>query len=1249
MGVRGSDSTADEIEQLRRAIAALDSQRAALGDAVVEAALAPMREKLAALQAQTAAEQRKLVTVLFADLAGFTAMSEQMDPEDVREVVNAYFRCWTTSIDEYGGELEKFIGDAVMAVFGLSTAHEDDPERAVRAALAMRQSLAALNEQLQTERGLQLAMRVGIHTGPVVVSLLDERRATDFVVVGDSVNLASRLQAAAPTGGILISRDTYRHVDGVFDVQALAPVQVKGKRQPIQVYLVERARPRTFRLATRGVEGVETRMIGRDAELKRLQDALYAAMEDSEGRFVTVLGEAGIGKSRLLYEFDNWLKLQGEPVHFFKARADPSMLYTAYSLLRNFFTLRFDIQDSDPAAVVQQKLEGGVSTAFANAPSSLAAGDQDEIMRAAHFVGRLAGFDFGSSPYLGDVGDNLQGFQERALLYLEATFHALLAERPAVLMIEDLHWADDSSLDALGRLMESLCDRPLLAIGTARPGLLQRRPHWGEGQLFHECLKLTPLSTRDSRALVDEILQKVDSLPGSLRELIIKQAEGNPFFVEELIKMLIEDGIIVKGEDRWQVDRQRLESVRVPPTLVGVLQARFDRLEREERVILQRGAVIGRIFWDQAVAFLGQNQPGEAMTPAALASLRDREMIFRREQSTFEATREYLFKHALLRDVTYESLLKRQRRLYHRRTAGWLAQVAERGRRADEYAALIARHYEQAAEPEPAAEWYWRAGRRAAARYANGEAVHAFSKALELLPEVDEPRKVEILLAREKVYELQGAQEARVQDLQTLSDLAEKGADPALRATVALRQAAYALSISDFAAAIAAAQRASELAERAPAMAIAAEGYLLQANTLIRQGELESAREHAGRALELASLHGWPALQANSLRTLGLIAYYLGSAHEARDYFERALHLFVEAGDRQGEGVVLNNLGGATFNLGDYAGADAYYNRSLQLCRKIGDRLGEGRALNNLGIVSVAGGEYERAEAYYLQSLAICRQIGHRSFEASALDNLGNLALYRYEYTRSQHYYQESLRVARQIDDRVSGSYAPLNLGRCCLAIGDYEKAWQYLQESLALNQEFSHGECHTRVSLSLYHLQLGDVASAHLNARRALELSQEYKLRSEQGWGFHVLAETLATQGDFEAAEEHFRAAVAIRRDLGEAREAVESQTGLARAYMGMSHLEEAQVEVEDVLASLQTLGLLGFDQPARVLSTCYQVLSAGRDPRAPEILEKGYRLLQECAATIEDEWQRRSFLEKVPANHELLAAWRQYREDHD
>jgi class 3 adenylate cyclase len=303
----------DNIEQIKKTIAALEAQRSLLGDAVVDTALAPLREQLASLQPQPGSEQRKLVTVLFADLVGFTSMSEKMDPEDVREIVNSYFTLWSASIEKYGGVVEKFIGDAVMAVFGLTVAREDDPENAIRAALDMRQALTGLNEELKLARGLHLVMRTGIHTGLAIISLLDDRQARKedggFVAVGDTVNLASRLQNAAPEGSILISHDTYRLVQGVFDIQMQDPVQVKGKQEPIQVYLVLRAKQRTFHAPSRGVEGVETSMIGRDAELQQLKDALSAAMERRKTQVIVVTGEAGIGKSRLIAEFDNWLEL----------------------------------------------------------------------------------------------------------------------------------------------------------------------------------------------------------------------------------------------------------------------------------------------------------------------------------------------------------------------------------------------------------------------------------------------------------------------------------------------------------------------------------------------------------------------------------------------------------------------------------------------------------------------------------------------------------------------------------------------------------------------------------------------------------------------------------------------------------------------------------------------------------------------------------------------------------------------------
>ena len=280
-----------EREDIEQTIAAIEARRAALGDALTDAAIAPLRRHLAALD-----EGRKQVTVLFADMAGFTATAETMDPEDVRDIIRAYFGRLSAAITRQGGWIEKFIGDAVMAIFGIPAAQESDPERAVRAALDMQAALADLNEQLQRERGIRLAMRVGVNTGPVVVSHLGGRQGEDFAVVGDTVNLASRLEHAAPIGGILISHATYRHVRGVFDVLPQPPLSVKGKAEPIQVYVVRGVRPRGFQTLGRDVQGVETPLIGRDSDLAVLQAALNAVREQGRARLVTIAGDAGHGQ-----------------------------------------------------------------------------------------------------------------------------------------------------------------------------------------------------------------------------------------------------------------------------------------------------------------------------------------------------------------------------------------------------------------------------------------------------------------------------------------------------------------------------------------------------------------------------------------------------------------------------------------------------------------------------------------------------------------------------------------------------------------------------------------------------------------------------------------------------------------------------------------------------------------------------------------------------------------------------------------
>jgi class 3 adenylate cyclase len=341
-----------EAQQLQAAIAALESQRPTLGDAVVDAALTPIREKLAALEAQAQpAQQRKLASVLFADVSGFTALSETMDAEVVAGIMNDLWALVDRAITGHGGRIDKHIGDAVMALWGAETAREDDPERAVRGALAMQ---AAIEEFCVTAPGLhgreegahggaplQLAMRVGVNTGPVLLGQVGT--TGEFTAMGDAVNLASRLEHAAPVGGVLVSHDTYRHIRGVFDVITREPLTVKGKAEPVQTYLVQRAKPRAFRMATRGVEGIETRMIGREAELLSLQTAYQDAVLESETRVVTIIGEAGVGKSRLLYEFDNWVELRPERVTYFKGRGTPNTRSVPYGVFHSLFAFRFNI------------------------------------------------------------------------------------------------------------------------------------------------------------------------------------------------------------------------------------------------------------------------------------------------------------------------------------------------------------------------------------------------------------------------------------------------------------------------------------------------------------------------------------------------------------------------------------------------------------------------------------------------------------------------------------------------------------------------------------------------------------------------------------------------------------------------------------------------------------------------------------------------------------------------------------------
>jgi class 3 adenylate cyclase len=673
-------------------------------------------ERLCAAQGRLGHE-RRLVTILFSDIKGSTAISEDLDPEDVLEVMDGAFDFLIAPIYSYEGTLARLMGDAILAFFGAPLAHEDDPERAVRAGLEIVAGAQAYAQRLEQERGIRgFTVRVGIHTGQVVVGEVGSDLRAEYTAMGDAVNLAARMEQAAPPGGILITQATYRHVRGVFDVQAQPPLLVKGRTEPVLSYVVERAKPRAWRMGSRGVEGVETRMVGREVELLAMQQAYHEVVEDTEVRVVMVTGEPGVGKSRLLDEFTEWVELERLRAGYLRGRATVEGRAAAYGLWRDLFAYQFGMLETDTATGALDKFRAGMAGLL-----------QPE---QADLVGHLVGFDFSASPAVAGLLGS-PSFGQVASAYLVQYLRTLVGQGPVVMLLEDLHWADDSSLDLLALVVERLPDIPLLVVGAARPELWERRPNWGEGQEAYSRLELKPLSKGASRSLVLEILQNVPEVPEAVQQLVVEGAEGNPFYAEELVKMLVEDGAIVPGEDEWRVEMERLAQVRVPSTLTAVLQARLDALPREEKEVLQRASVVGREFWGSLVGELASDVVASGEVRGLLAALRGRELVYRRERSVFGGTEEYLFKHAVLRDVTYETVLLKLRRRYHAQVAAWLEGHA--GERLVEYLSLIARHYELAGEASNAIVYLLRAGQVAARQYANPEAIGHFRRALALL------------------------------------------------------------------------------------------------------------------------------------------------------------------------------------------------------------------------------------------------------------------------------------------------------------------------------------------------------------------------------------------------------------------------------------------------------------------------------------------------------------------------------------
>lgn len=944
--------------QLELAIEAQEQLRGSVPDEIIDAAVVALRDSLAHLTGAPADERRRQATVLFADVAGFTALASGMDAELVTGLMNELWADLDAVVERYGGWVDKHIGDAVMAVWGADQSREDDPERAVRAALDL---IAAFNA-FRDARGLDLGIRAGVNTGPLVLGRVGT--SGEVSAMGDTVNVASRLEHSAPAGSVRISHDTYRHVRGVFDAEGPELLELKGKAEPVAAYLVHRVKPRAFRVAARGVEGVETRMIGRDRQIAELQRAYNRAVHDGRAQLVTVVGEAGTGKSRLLYELVNWIELRPEPVIYFKGRAGPDLQSVPRGLLRELFSYRFDISDSDTRASVVEKLRAGFAPL-------------DE--RAADVVGHWLGFDLALSEGVRSLVGSSE-FGSVAQTHLARYLRAGADGTPMVVLLEDIHWADPESLESIEQLLDFFRDMSLLVVAVTRPTLFDQWPAWSERVEGAVRLELDALSTADSRALVAEIMQRVEHVPDALVDVIVDRAEGNPFYVEELVKVLIDDGVIETPDDgaAWRVVTERVGEVTLPSTLSGVMQARLDGLSEPERVTLQHASVVGRIFWDDAVAALDAAANGEddaGRLPPTFAALRVRGLVHGRARSVFAGSEEFVFHHAILRDTMYETVLLRDRERLHSATACWLEDRA--ADRIDEHLGLIAEHLARGGQPQRAAELFERSAERSFLTGALRSANTAFERALDLREATGGAPTVSALTAANRLGETARTLGQLRRADEVLRDVVEHahalGADDeAVKALDTL--AALAIDRGDFDTAGARIDEALAAAARSGNPPVRT--LLNQTDLALRQGKATDAKAYAERALERARAIDDPFLTFAALNALATAQR--DDLDASQENLQQALALAQAMGNLEREAVVLTNLGVIAHLRADTGDGDRHYTEAIELyCRShalyvdLGLYEAAAQVLVNLAQAEIEVGDRDAAGVHAIESLAL--------------------------------------------------------------------------------------------------------------------------------------------------------------------------------------------------------------------------------------------------------------------------------------
>jgi len=984
------------------------TNEAATGVGVVtrgrQAGSLPKKGKLSAADVKLEGERRN-VSVLFADLSDYTALAGKMDDEALYEMLGLFLRMLIEKVNLYDGTVDKIIGDGVMALFGVPAAQENAPERAVRCAIEMIAGLQVLNRDLRARFGEELQMHIGIHAGSVILGGVETRSLVDYTAIGDTVNIARRLQECAAPGKILVSDRVFKVTQTIFDYDRHPSIVVKGIPQPLDGYQLKGLKEQPTK--RRGIEGLYAPMIGRGAELRYLEESAKGLIQERQGRLIIISGEAGIGKSRLIAEFKD--RNAGQELILIEGHSLTYRRSASYWMFQDLLRNYLNGTNKSPKAQLRERLVEKAVELFGEAHAN--------VLPFLENLLSVQGTDSLTAQRLALL--DAEQIRQQTFVAVRDLLRAEARRKPLVVILEDLHWVDETSLDLVRFLIQGIAVDPILLLGVTRPieeGHLASLIDLGRRRLGERCsvLTLTGLNEEQCLQLLANLLG-TDTLSSQLKGPIISRSGGIPFYIEEILRMLIDQQLLFQKEGRWHL-KSGFENAdpSIPETLQDLLMARIDRLDPDQRLVLQIASVIGRQFNLELLEYSLQTFEIKRLD-LVIAGLVEKAFILPLPGEG----REYTFRHVLTSDAIYRTLLRRDLSKFHTLVGEALETLY-----ADElenHVEILASHFLRSPRLDKALHYLTLAGEKSAGDYANDQANRHFAEARHLLSQVEHTpeQALRVLVGMGDVCTFVGeydrARESYLEALKVIEST-QPYADVKMHCAV----------------------------------------HRKIGTTYERQGEFDRALEHlveANKALGKTAFLA-PGSKAEILNDLGWIYFLRGNFEEAQKNLRIGLTLVEGTGEYRVLASIHNRLGAVAYQRRDYEAAASHVRKSLALREAIGDLSGVARLYNNLGLLSLMVGDLREAEENFFRSSELLEKLGDA--EGIALSNI-NLGLVKYDrgqFESARIFLEKARALADQIGHRFFAALSRMYLGRLNTSLKQYAESARLLTASMTLFEE---------------------------------------------------------------------------------------------------------------------------------------------------------------------------------------------------